>query len=92
MPIVNGSYYHQCIVIFSSHNINRQSIENMSEQQIKANQTMEVLVTQKEFNNLQSLATREGEPLLHYYRNGGVVVKIGVSFLITFGYLDLIQF
>lgn len=64
----------------------------MSEQQIKENSNVEVLVTPQEFNNLQALANRENEPLLHHYRNGGVVVKIGVSFLITFGYLDLIQF
>ena len=64
----------------------------MSEQQIKENSNVEVLVTPSEFNNLQALANRENEPLLHHYRNGGVVVKIGVSFLITFGYLDLINF
>lgn len=64
----------------------------MSEQQIKEQKNVEVLVTTKEFNNLQALAVKENEPLLHTYSNGGVKVKIGLSFLIAFGYLDLIQF
>jgi hypothetical protein len=64
----------------------------MSEQQIKEQKNIEVRVTNKEFDNLQALAIRENEPLLHTYNNGGVTVKIGLSFLIAFGYLDLIQF
>lgn len=64
----------------------------MSEQQIKEQKNIEVRVTNKEFENLQALAIRENEPLLHTYNNGGVTVKIGLSFLIAFGYLDLIQF
>lgn len=64
----------------------------MSEQELKNNKIAEVRVTAKEFDNLQALAVQESEPILHSYSNGGVTVKVAVSFLITFGYLDLISF
>lgn len=64
----------------------------MSTQEIKENKVTEVRVTIKEFATLQELAVKQNEPLLHTYSNGGVTVKIALSFLITFGYLDLIAF
>jgi hypothetical protein len=64
----------------------------MSEQELKNNKIAEVRVTSREFDNLQALAVQENEPILHSYSNGGVTVKVAVSFLITFGYLDLISF
>jgi hypothetical protein len=64
----------------------------MSEQELKNNKIAEVRLTAKEFNNMQALAVQESEPLLHTYTNGGVTVKVALSFLITFGYLDLIAF
>lgn len=64
----------------------------MSEQELKNNKVAEVRVTTKEFDNLQALAVQQSEPLLHSYSNGGVTVKVALSFLITFGYLDLIAF
>jgi hypothetical protein len=64
----------------------------MSEQELKNNKIAEVRVTSREFDNLQALAVQESEPILHSYSNGGVTVKVAVSFLITFGYLDLISF
>jgi hypothetical protein len=64
----------------------------MSEQELKNNKIAEVRLTAKEFNNMQALAVQESEPLLHTYSNGGVTVKVALSFLITFGYLDLIAF
>ena len=64
----------------------------MSEQELKNNKVAELRVTAKEFNNMQALAVQENEPLLHTYSNGGVTVKIALSFLITFGYLDYIAF
>lgn len=64
----------------------------MSEQELKNKEIAAVRVTVKEFYNLQALAIQHSEPLLHSYSNGGVTVKIALSFLITFGYLDLIAF
>lgn len=64
----------------------------MSEQELKNNKIAEVRLTAKEFDNMQALAVQESEPILHSYSNGGVTVKVAVSFLITFGYLDLISF
>ena len=64
----------------------------MSDQELKNNKIAEVRVTSREFDNMQALAVQESEPILHSYSNGGVTVKVAVSFLITFGYLDLISF
>jgi hypothetical protein len=64
----------------------------MSEQELKNNKIAEVRLTAKEFDNMQALAVQESEPILHSYSNGGVTVHVAVSFLITFGYLDLISF
>jgi hypothetical protein len=64
----------------------------MSAQELKENKNVEVRITNKEFMNMQALAVQENEPLIHRFENGGVTVRIALSFIITFGYLDLIQF
>lgn len=64
----------------------------MSAEELKSNKVTEVRVSAKEFANMQELAVKQNEPLLHTYSNGGVTVKVALSFLITFGYLDLIAF
>ena len=64
----------------------------MSHEEIKANSVTQVRVTSKEFTNMQLLAYKKGESLLHKYENAGVTVIVAVSFLLEFDYLDLIKF
>lgn len=64
----------------------------MSAQELKQQKNVTVLVTNKEYNLIQELALKHGETLLHYYQQGGVKVTIALSFIIEFGFLDLIEF
>ena len=64
----------------------------MSQEQIKENKNVTVLVTDKEFNNIQQLAITCKESLIHYWKDGGVSVTLSLSFIIQYGFLDLIEF
>ena len=64
----------------------------MSAQEIKENKNVSILITHKEYNVIQELALKHKETLLHYYEKGGVKVTIALSFIIEFGFLDLIEF
>jgi len=51
-----------------------------------------VRLTASEFYNMRALAMQNNVPITHRWKDGGVSVKVDVSFLIQYEYLDMIKF